>query len=314
MLKVIDAIQDFLNMLWSVTKTINIFDIFDICLISYIVYAGILLIRETKASQLVKGILLFLAIYFLSVTLKLKVLSFLLQNILQIGLLALLIMFQPELRRILEKVGRTKIAFGNFTETTNEERERIQKSINTICEASENLSLTTTGALIVIERQTRLAEQIDTGTVINAEPSVELFENIFYNKAPLHDGAVIIRDGLILAAACFLPKPQREELINKQLGSRHRAAIGMSENSDAVVIVVSEETGTISIAENGELFRELTRVRLQNILETRLLPKNTPAKKPKKPKKKPEPPVKKINTAAKPEEKKPPAENNRDNK
>ena len=128
------------------------------------------------------------------------------------------------------------------------------------------LSATCTGALIVIERQVKLGEQIETGTMLNALPSKEIFGNIFYPKTPLHDGAVIMRDGMILAAACFLPKPQKEELVNKKLGSRHRAAIGMSENSDAVVIVVSEETGQISVAMNGVLTRDYTHEKLKNLL------------------------------------------------
>ena len=132
------------------------------------------------------------------------------------------------------------------------------------------LSATCTGALIVVERQVRLGEQIETGTILNATPSKEVFGNIFYPKTPLHDGAVIMRDGIILAAACFLPKPAKDALINKKLGSRHRAAIGMSENSDAIVIVVSEETGQISVALNGELTRDYTHDKLKALLEDQL--------------------------------------------
>ena len=142
-----------------------------------------------------------------------------------------------------------------------------------------DLSATKTGALIVIERQTKLGEQVENGIVLNAVPSKELFGNIFFKNTPLHDGAVIIRDGMVLAAACFLPKPQKEELINKKLGSRHRAAIGMSENSDAIVIVVSEETGHISIAENGGLTSDYTRFRLNEYLREALIPKPAESKK-----------------------------------
>ena len=136
----------------------------------------------------------------------------------------------------------------------------------------QNLSATCTGALIICERKTRLGEQIDTGTILNCTPSAAVFGNIFYPNTPLHDGAVIMRDGRILAAGCFLPKPQKEELVAKQLGSRHRAAIGMSENSDAIVIVVSEETGTISVAENGELTRGFSKESLAKLLKNRLIP------------------------------------------
>jgi diadenylate cyclase len=150
-----------------------------------------------------------------------------------------------------------------------------RQPIEAICDACEDLSATLTGALIVIEQESKLGEQIATGTVINAVPSKELFGNIFYPKTPLHDGAVIMRDGMVLAAACFLPKPQKEELINKALGSRHRAAIGMSENSDALIIVVSEETGAISVAENGELKRGFTRDSLKRFLRGVLIPQNS---------------------------------------
>mgnify|MGYP000761824317 FL=1 len=185
-------------------------------------------------------------------------------------MIALIILFQPELRRTLEKAGYTKLGL-RFSSSSNVDSSVWSRTIDVICDACVELSATSTGALIVIERQTRLGEQIDNGTILDAIPSKELFGNIFFNKTPLHDCAVIIRDGKILAAACFLPKPQKEELINKRLGSRHRAAIGMSENSDAVVIVVSEETGAISVAENGVLKSGFTRESLHQLLTARLI-------------------------------------------
>lgn len=266
-------LYDFGNSIWNVIKSMTAIDIIDIILITFLVYKGIKLIRETRAGQLIRGILLFIAIYMVSKEIGFKVLTFLLKNTLDIGLLAVLIMFQPELRRMLEKVGRANVSFIGFADKSDEIVEKWSIAVNAICESCEELSLTTTGALFVIERQTRLGEQIDTGTKINAEPSKELFGNIFYPKTPLHDGAVIIRDGVVLAAACYLPKPQKEELINKQLGSRHRAAIGMSENSDAIVVVVSEETGIISVAENGELRRGLTIDELRSILNSKVVSK-----------------------------------------
>ena len=199
-----------------------------------------------------------------------KAISYLLSETLNIGLIALIILFQPELRRTLEKAGYTKLGL-RFSSSSNVDSSVWSRTIDVICDACVELSATSTGALIVIERQTRLGEQIDNGTILDAIPSKELFGNIFFNKTPLHDGAVIIRDGKILAAACFLPKPQKEELINKRLGSRHRAAIGMSENSDAVVIVVSEETGAISVAENGVLKSGFTRESLHQLLTARLI-------------------------------------------
>lgn len=258
----------------SVVSTIEPIDAVDIFILTYFIFLLLKLIRETRAGQLAKGILLLVAGYFVSKFIGLKTITYILQNMLSIGVLALIILFQPELRRALEKAGRTKFGVKLFGigQNTDEMRTKWKPAIESICDSCVELSATCTGALIVVERQVRLGEQIETGTILNADPSKEVFGNIFYPKTPLHDGAVIMRDGMILAAACFLPKPQKEELINKQLGSRHRAAIGMSENSDAIVVVVSEETGCISVAENGVLNRPFTRDSLKKLLRTKLLP------------------------------------------
>lgn len=274
------AIKNALNMVWNVIQSITFMDIIDILLMSYLVYLLIKLVRETRAGQLIKGILFIIAAYIISSQLGLKAISYIIKSTLDVGLLALLIMFQPEIRRALEKAGRTKVGinFLSFGENSDE-TSRWNTAIEAICDACVDLSATKTGALIVIERQTKLGEQVENGTVLNAVPSKELFGNIFFKNTPLHDGAVIIRDGMVLAAACFLPKPQKEELINKKLGSRHRAAIGMSENSDAIVIVVSEETGHISIAENGGLTSDYTRFRLNEYLHEVLIPKPAESKK-----------------------------------
>lgn len=274
------AIKNALNMVWNVIQSITFMDIIDILLMSYLVYLLIKLVRETRAGQLIKGILFIIAAYIISSQLGLKAISYIIKSTLDVGLLALLIMFQPEIRRALEKAGRTKVGinFLSFGENSDE-TSRWNTAIEAICDACVDLSATKTGALIVIERQTKLREQVENGTVLNAVPSKELFGNIFFKNTPLHDGAVIIRDGMVLAAACFLPKPQKEELINKKLGSRHRAAIGMSENSDAIVIVVSEETGHISIAENGGLTSDYTRFRLNEYLHEALIPKPAESKK-----------------------------------
>lgn len=271
-----DRLSGFWNDLKNVIASMTPIDGLDILMLSIIIYALMKWVKETRAEQLVKGIAVLGAAYGIAAILEMKAITFLLSRTFDIGLLALLIMFQPELRRALEKVGHTKVGqLGVFqlgSEMSDETVAKWNTAIEAICDACDDLSATTTGALIVIERQTKLGEQIDTGTILNALPSKEIFGNIFYPKTPLHDGAVIMRDGIILAAACFLPKPQKEELINKQLGSRHRAAIGMSENSDAVVVVVSEETGCISVAENGSLTRNLTRDSLKKLLRTKLLP------------------------------------------
>lgn len=258
--------------LWSMFTTMKPVDVIDIALLSVIIFKLIKIIRETRAGQLAKGIIFLLIAYFSCFIFKVRTMEFLLKLILNNGFIAILIMFQPEMRRTLERVGRTNVAkFAFLTYHPEDYISRWEHAISVICESCEELSSTRTGALIVLERKTRLGTEISSGTAmsgnsknkdksvaINCIPSKELLGNIFYPKTPLHDGAVIMRDGIIIAAACYLPKPEREELINKKLGSRHRAAIGMSENSDAVIVVVSEETGAISVACNGKIFRNFT--------------------------------------------------------
>lgn len=265
-------LHDIKDSLFSILKTMELVDFLDIAILAYVIYLLLKLIRETRAGQLVKGIILLLAAYLISKYVGLKVITYILSKTVDIGLLAMIVLFQPELRRALEKFGRTKLVsyFGFGADADTLER-RWNSAIGAICDSCVELSATCTGALIVIERQVKLGEQIETGTMLNALPSKEVFGNIFYPKTPLHDGAVIMRDGIILAAACFLPKPQKEELVNKKLGSRHRAAIGMSENSDAVVIVVSEETGQISVAMNGVLTRDYTHEKLKELLRRELV-------------------------------------------
>ena len=267
------SLHDLKYAFFSLINTIELRDVIDIIVLAYIIYLLLKLIRETRAGQLVRGILFLVAGYFLSDMLRLKIVSYILSKALDIGLVAMLVLFQPELRRALEKFGRTKFGLRtlglNFS--TDELTQKWTTAIDAICDSCMELSSTYTGALIVIERQVRLGEQIETGTIMNATPSKEVFGNIFYPKTPLHDGAVIMRDGIILAAACFLPKPQNDAIINKKLGSRHRAAIGMSENSDAVIIVVSEETGQISVAINGTLTRDYDREKLHKLLLTEIL-------------------------------------------
>ncbi len=270
----LSTISEGLLSIWNVFKSIQINDLVDIAILSYLIFHGIKLIRETRAQQLVKGIILLVVCYLLAVFFNLQTMRFLLKICFQWGILAIIILFQPEFRRILEKMGRTKLTELNIFSggETKDCTEHWNVCIDAICDATQDLSATCTGALIICERKTRLGEQIDTGTILNCTPSPAVFGNIFFPNTPLHDGAVIIRDGSILAAGCFLPKPQKEELIAKQLGSRHRAAIGMSEISDAIVVVVSEETGTISVAENGELTRGFTKDSLKKLLRSRLVP------------------------------------------
>ena len=268
-------IHDAIEAVYSVIRTMSVLDVVDIALLAYIIFCFVKLIRETRAGQLFKGIAFLLVIYLIAKAGELKAMIYLLERLFSIGLLAILIVFQPEVRRAVEKLGHTRFGLQTLRlmgTPSDELTAKWKTAINAVCDACVELSNTTTGALIVIEMQTRLGEQIENGTVINATPSVPLFGAIFYPKNPLHDGAVIMRDGMVLAAACFLPKPQKEEQINKALGSRHRAAIGMSENSDAIVIVVSEETGQISVAENGVLTRNYTHGKLHELLCERLIP------------------------------------------
>ena len=273
-------ISDVISRSMSVLGSIRIVDIIDMLLLAYFIYKGIKLVRETKAKQLLIGIFIVIGIYLVSSAVELKAMTFLLENFLQVGILAIIIVFQPELRRILERVGSTNVKMFGENYKADSVAYNLTKMIDSVSLAASQLSETTTGALIVIERQTHLGDQIATGTVMDCLPSAATLGAIFYPKAPLHDGAVIIRNSRIIAAGCFLPTPQKEELINKQLGSRHRAAIGMSENSDAIVIVVSEETGTISVAENGELTRGFTKERLEAYLRTRLVPEKPQDKQP----------------------------------
>lgn len=268
-----DLFSNWWNALYNVVKSINPNDFLDIALLTYLVYILLKFVRETRAGQLMKGIMFIVAVYAVSLVLRLRAINWLSLKALDVGVIAIIILFQPELRRVLERFGTTTTKFSRLAIGDNEDViAKWNVAIPIICDAVEQLSKTATGALIVIERSTKLGEQILNGTVMKAIPSTELFGNIFYNKTPLHDGAVIMRDGIIWAAACFLPKPQKEELIDKHLGSRHRAAIGMSENSDALVIVVSEETGQISIAEDGILTRNYTKNSLDKLLRATLIP------------------------------------------
>ncbi|MGN0695893.1 MAG: diadenylate cyclase CdaA [Oscillospiraceae bacterium] len=269
---------------------ITFYDVLDIMVLSYLLYKSINFMKETRAGGLIKGVIVIAIVYLLAIALQMKAMSFLLKTVMEVGLFAIIVLFQPELRRTLEKLGHTnmtKIA-GFGSDAANDAVVKWNTAIDAICEACDDLSATTTGALIVIEMETKLGEQIDNGTIINAVPSKELFGTIFFPKTPLHDGAAIIRNGMVIAAGCFLPKPQNEERIDKKLGSRHRAAIGMSENSDAIIVVVSEETGFISVAENGELSRGYDRDGLKKYLRDRILndkiARNQSSGKPKQPK------------------------------
>jgi diadenylate cyclase len=265
--------QEILDAFLSVISTFKFTDVIDVVILTYVIYLLLKLIRETRAGQLVKGIMLLVAGYFISIALELKVVSYLLEKTLSMGVLAMIVLFQPELRRALEKAGRTKFGIRLFGlgQDNDEMKQRWNPAIEAICDSCVELSATFTGALIVVERQVRLGEQIETGTILNATPSKEVFGNIFYPKSPLHDGAVIIRGDRVYAASCVLPLTERQN-IGKNLGTRHRAGVGLSEVSDAFVIIVSEETGAISVARNGTLRRFLDLKTLEKMLLDIYLP------------------------------------------
>ncbi len=264
----------------------NVFrDTIDIALIAYIIYKGIQIVRETRASQLVKGILMLAGLYIVVYLAQLRTTLWLLNKVIEMGIIIIFIVFQPELRSILERAGRAKMSVLPFSHSDNALRQATiwGEPIDVICEAAQRLSITATGALIVVEREVKLGDQIRTGVVLDAVPSVELMGNIFFKNSPLHDGAMIMRDGKVYAAGCFLPKPKQEQDIDKNLGSRHRAAIGISEVSDSLTIVVSEETGGISLAVNGRLIRNLSVDKLHQTLDYYLLPLEDAPEKKKKP-------------------------------
>ncbi|MBR3933707.1 MAG: diadenylate cyclase CdaA [Clostridia bacterium] len=252
---------DFFGTLFDNIKLIRIGDIIDIAIVAFVIYHGIKLVKETRASQLIKGIIALMIFSQISEALNFNSVNFILDNTLQLGLIALLIVFQPELRRTLEKVGST-----NFTKLIKINDEPQETYTAEICSAVRRLAYTKTGALIIIERQTKLGDLMSSGIAIDSKISDGLLENIFVPNTPLHDGAVIIGDGRIKAAACVLPLTENNSF-SKELGTRHRAAIGVSEVADCIAVVVSEETGKISMALNGEITRDFTSATLKDRID-----------------------------------------------
>ncbi len=249
----LNSVYAFWNQIIYAISNIRFFDLLDIIIIALIVYKAIEFLRDTRAGQLVKGIVILLLAYVIAKWWELAVLRWLLSIVVDSAIIALAVIFQPELRRILEKVGHTRFSAGQLPDNERQ----LSTCIDEICKAAGNMQEKKIGALIVFERATQLGEIINTGTIIDSAPSVSMTNNIFFPKSPLHDGALIIREGRLYAAGCILPLTQSQN-ISSQLGTRHRAAIGMTENSDAVVLVVSEETGIISIAYNGEIKRNFS--------------------------------------------------------
>lgn len=265
----ITTMQDLISYIAAVLSGIRIADIIDITIVAFLLYYVYKFIRDRRAGKLALGVILLILFMLISEFLNMYAMSFIMQNLFQVGIIALIIVFQPELRSALEKMGAEPFKTLKIGERQNRP-DNVQELIGALCSAVCDMSLEKTGALIVIERSTRLGDIIKTGTVIDAKADPFLIKNIFYNKAPLHDGAMIIRDGRICAAGCFLPLSSNPEII-KDLGTRHRAGIGMSEDSDAVVIIVSEETGTISSALDGKLTSSYSYQSLKKFLEGELI-------------------------------------------
>lgn len=264
MLDINSFFSEFLDMIFR----ININDVVDILIVTYIFYKVFMFIKDTRAEQVLKGIVLLFVITQISKIFKLHTLYWILIKTLDLGFIAALIIFQPELRAGLEYIGRTKFSF--FSKNNiSVSQEKLNNTIEEIVEALYSLSRQKIGALIILERHTKIGDIINTGTIIDGEVSRQLLINIFIPNTPLHDGAVVIRDSEIKAAACFLPLTQSKDL-SKELGTRHRAAIGVSEVSDCISLIVSEETGDVSIAKAGKIYRKISKERMTNILRSNL--------------------------------------------
>lgn len=259
-----EAIRTVLNQALNVLSSIQLSDVLDILVVAFLIYKAFSLIRRTNSTNLARGILILLGVFVVAEVLRLKMMQYLLRRAFELGLIALVVLFQPELRRLFERIG-SSLSSGKGVYSSSMESAVAQ----TVLACSE-MSASKTGALIIFERKLQLSDIMSTGTIINADATAELIKNIFYNKAPLHDGALILRNGRLAAAGCVLPLTKSNNL-SKDLGMRHRAGIGLSEQSDAVVIIVSEETGAISVAIEGMLKRHLSASTLDKLLRSELL-------------------------------------------
>jgi len=259
-----NAISDALAKSIGYLNTIGLADFIDILIVAFIIYKAFGFARRTNMQNIAKGLVVFLVVLWLSEVAGLNMINFILRNAVELGLMALLILFQPEIRRLLESMGSNLSSFRGGSGPA------VDTAIAQTVLACKDMSASRTGALIIFEKSVSLTGIMSTGTILNAEVTAELYKNIFYNKAPLHDGAVVVRDSKIAAAGCVLPLTQSKNL-SKELGMRHRAGIGLSEQSDAVVIIVSEETGSISFAKEGTLKRHLTAANLDRLLRSEFI-------------------------------------------
>ena len=261
-------------------QTFKLGDLVDIIIVAFALYHLLGFINRSRAGQLAMGAAVILMVYVVAVTANLRMVKFIMQQLFQIGFLAIIIIFHPEIRRALERMGQTDRWMATFFHSSRHVepglRGRWRSAILAICDAAERLSESQTGALIVLERHTNLSEIIRTGTVINSDVNPEMLGTIFYEGTPLHDGAVVIQNGKVKAAGCVLPLSNNLDF-GKDMGTRHRAGLGIAENSDAIAIIVSEETGIISMAKNGVLMRHLDRQSLFTRLQEEMLPQEADA-------------------------------------
>lgn len=259
----------FLESIINNAKLATAWDVIDILIVAFLLYRLMRFLRNTNAQKLLYGLIAVIMILELSDVMHLYVIHYILEAVMQVGILALVVIFQPELRKMLEQFGSSKIA--RFLTSRGAQPSTTDTAIVQTIEAVNSLSWTKTGALIIFQRNDPLTAIINTGTSINADVNAELLKNLFYNKAPLHDGAVIIADGRIAAAGCILPLSSKQN-ISKDLGTRHRAGLGQSENYDSISVIVSEETGGISLAEGGILKQHLAPETLERLLTAKLMP------------------------------------------
>ena len=261
-------LNNFFNGFISIILRMSIYDVVDITIVAYIFYKIFMFIKDTRAEQVFKGIVILLLATQISDLFKLHTLYWILVNAIEVGVIAVCIIFQPELRAGFEHLGRTN--FNLLSKSgENAENKKLEKTIDEIVETLYSLSRQRIGALIILERETKISDIISTGTIIDGDVSRQLLINIFIPNTPLHDGAVVIRDNKVKAAACFLPLSQSKDL-TKDLGTRHRAGVGISEVSDCITLIVSEETGEVSIAKSGKLYRDIAKERMANILKKNL--------------------------------------------
>lgn len=268
-----NSVTEFCELISDLSKSFILKDLIDIAIVTLLIYSAIKLLRETRAGQLVKGLLLLIVIYLASIMLSLEMVNTIITYFFQYAVILILVIFQPEIRKALEQMGRSNVGKSLVSVVGPKDSESIALSnriaINSTVNALMSLQTLKMGAIVVFEKTTKLGEIIETGTTVDAQPSAQIIANIFFNKAPLHDGAMIIRNGRVISAGCILPLTKNDSL-SESLGTRHRASLGLSEESDAVVVVLSEETGQISIAYNGVLKRNFSKEELRDFLDNNL--------------------------------------------